>query len=179
MPTLIWIPSTCPTPSGTLTTTTTPTSPLCTRTTRAPRGWLAGLTASSCRTVPPLATSKSASSAPAHRTPSRTLTRAFYVQPSAATRIGLDTYSQSAVTFDSVDFSSCNGFTDASGNCLSYTACPSGQAEAFPPTLNDNHVCLTVSLFFICLTCSPVHCSDAMIVCAPLNPFFLLQSASS
>ena len=84
-------------------------------------------------------------------------TGAVYVQPSAATvgRIGLYTYSQSAMTFDSVDFSYCDGFTDASGNCLSYTACPSGQAEAFPPTRNSiAFVCLTVSLCFICLMCS-------------------------
>ncbi len=71
-------------------------------------------------------------------------TGAVYVQPSTATtgRIGLDTYTQSAVTFDSVDFSCCDGFTDASCNYLSYTACPSGQAEAFSPTFNSNRVCV-------------------------------------
>ncbi len=71
-------------------------------------------------------------------------TGAVYVQSSAATagRIALYTYSQSAVTFDLVDFSCCDGSTDALGNCLSYTACPSGQAEAFPPTLNSNRVCV-------------------------------------
>ena len=52
-------------------------------------------------------------------------TGAVYVQPSAATagRIGLYTYSQSAVTFDSVDFSCCDGFTDALGSCLSSIHC--------------------------------------------------------
>ncbi len=144
MPSPTWIPSTCPTPSGTLTTTTSQRHH-CVQG-RMRTLWVVGeayrfqvsyrpfigyiqvriFRPSVSNTIPYLDTG------------------ALYVQPSAATagRIGLYTYSQSAVTFDSFDFSCCDGFTDASGNCLSYTACPSGQAEASPPTFNSNRVCV-------------------------------------
>jgi hypothetical protein len=74
-------------------------------------------------------------------------TGAIYEDPSLTPtgKIGMYTFSQSSVTFDDLQFSCCDGYTDANAildTCFPYTSCSGTDVELYPPSAHADRVCV-------------------------------------